>query len=78
MEWGAVPKVMTATLNVVVSINSITVMQTYWTAPSEAKRRNEYGFADGTTEHLLQKILAPKKNNILNFNIFYNFSIMAL
>ena len=41
---GAVPKVMsvalielvemTATLNVVVSINSTTVMQTYWTAPS--------------------------------------------
>ena len=40
---GAVPKVMsvalielvemTATLNVVVSINSTTVMQTYWTAP---------------------------------------------
>ena len=36
---GAVPKVMsvalvemTATLNVVVSINSTTVMQTYWTA----------------------------------------------
>ena len=29
----AVPKVMTATLNVVVSINSTTVMQTYWTAP---------------------------------------------
>ncbi|MBR0544952.1 MAG: hypothetical protein IIW99_01875 [Treponema sp.] len=28
---GAVPKVMTATLNVVVSINSTTVMQTYWT-----------------------------------------------
>ena len=25
---------MTATLNVVVSINSTTVMQTYWTAPS--------------------------------------------
>ena len=51
MEWGAVPKVMsvalielvemTATLNMVVSINSTTVMQTYWTAPSEAKRRNE-------------------------------------
>ena len=42
-EIGAVPKVMsvalielvemTATLNVVVSINSTTVMQTYWTAP---------------------------------------------
>ena len=31
---GAVPKVMTATLNVVVSINSTTVMQTYWTAPT--------------------------------------------
>ena len=42
---GAVPKVMsvaliepfiemTATLNVVVSINSTTVMQTYWTASS--------------------------------------------
>ena len=30
----AVPKVMSATLNVVVSINSTTVMQTYWTAPS--------------------------------------------
>ena len=40
---GTVPKVMsvaliefvemTATLNVVVSINSTTVMQTYWTAP---------------------------------------------
>ena len=40
---GAVPKVMsvalielvemTATLNVVVSINSTTVMQTYWTVP---------------------------------------------
>ena len=40
---GAVPKVMsvalielvemTATLNVVVSINSTTVMQTYWTTP---------------------------------------------
>ena len=29
---GAVPKVMSATLNVVVSINSTTVMQTYWTA----------------------------------------------
>ena len=29
----AVPKVMSATLNVVVSINSTTVMQTYWTAP---------------------------------------------
>ena len=28
----AVPKVMSATLNVVVSINSTTVMQTYWTA----------------------------------------------
>ena len=27
-----VPKVMSATLNVVVSINSTTVMQTYWTA----------------------------------------------
>ena len=33
---GAVPKVMTATLNVVVSINSTTVMQTYWTAPSSS------------------------------------------
>ena len=44
-EYGAVPKVMsvalieplvemTATLNVVVSINSTTVMQTYWTTPS--------------------------------------------
>ena len=42
-EKGAVPKVMsvalielvemTATLNVVVSINSTTVMQTYWTDP---------------------------------------------
>ena len=30
---GAVPKVMSATLNVVVSINSTTVMQTYWTTP---------------------------------------------
>ena len=29
-----VPKVMSATLNVVVSINSTTVMQTYWTASS--------------------------------------------
>ncbi len=29
---GVVPKVMSATLNVVVSINSTTVMQTYWTA----------------------------------------------
>ena len=29
----AVPKVMSATLNVVVSINSTTVMQTYWTTP---------------------------------------------
>ncbi|MDY2825813.1 MAG: hypothetical protein SOT45_08520, partial [Treponema sp.] len=43
LYFGAVPKVMsvalielvemTATLNVVVSINSTTVMQTYWTAP---------------------------------------------
>ena len=43
-EYGAVPKVMsvalieplvemTATLNVVVSINSTTVMQTYWNSP---------------------------------------------
>ena len=43
-EYGAVPKVMsvalieplvemTATLNVVVSINATTVMQTYWTTP---------------------------------------------
>ena len=31
---GAVPKVMSATLNVVVSINSTTVMQTYWTTPT--------------------------------------------
>ena len=31
---GAVPKVMTATLNVVVSINPTTVMQTYWTTPT--------------------------------------------
>ena len=30
---GAVPKVMSATLNVVVSINSTTVMQSYWTTP---------------------------------------------
>ncbi|MBR0546280.1 MAG: hypothetical protein IIW99_08720, partial [Treponema sp.] len=30
---GAIPKIMSATLNVVVSINSTTVMQTYWTAP---------------------------------------------
>ena len=28
---------MTATLNVVVSINSTTVMQTYWTAPLSLK-----------------------------------------
>ena len=28
---------MTATLNVVVSINSTTVMQTYWTAPTISK-----------------------------------------
>ena len=44
---GAVPKVMsialielvemTATLNVVVSINSTTVMQTYWTAPFQVE-----------------------------------------
>ena len=33
LQSGAVPKVMTATLNVVVSINSTTVMQTYWTVP---------------------------------------------
>ena len=31
---------MTATLNVVVSINSTTVMQTYWTAPF--LKRNHY------------------------------------
>ena len=28
---------MTATLNVVVSINSTTVMQTYWTAPDKSE-----------------------------------------
>ena len=34
---------MTATLNVVVSINSTTVMQTYWTAPLLP------GFSDGNS-----------------------------
>ena len=35
---------MTATLNVVVSINSTTVMQTYWTAPdkSETIKKTRY------------------------------------
>ena len=33
-QQGAAPKVMTATINVVVSINSTTVMQTYWTTPT--------------------------------------------
>ena len=47
VKKGGVPKVMsvalielvemTATLNVVVSINSTTVMQTYWTAPLSLK-----------------------------------------
>ena len=34
---GTVPKVMSATLNVVVSINSTTVMQTYWLASKYKK-----------------------------------------
>ena len=34
---------MTATLNVVVSINSTTVMQTYWTAPSISLQHKDLG-----------------------------------
>ena len=41
-KGGAAPKVMTATLNVVVSINSTTVMQTYWTASSSILFLNQF------------------------------------
>ena len=62
LSWAieAVPKVMTATLNVVVSINSTTVMQTYWTAPfyfTQRKRNNRKTFLFALPACLTLKIL---------------------
>ena len=60
---GAVPKVMSATLNVVVSINSTTVMQTYWTAPYKA--RTIYNF------------IPLIKDYALSFNFFFILSMQT-
>ena len=59
----AVPKVMSATLNVVVSINSTTVMQTYWTASSLSRPAPylcENQFEDSSYKGLNKKELCKK------------------
>ena len=43
---------MTATLNVVVSINSTTVMQTYWTASSKKLAFRAYYCADCKNQYI--------------------------
>ena len=46
---------MTATLNVVVSINSTTVMQTYWTAPLNFRAKQSSGYTRRGKVNLMRK-----------------------
>ena len=75
---GAVPKVMSATLNVVVSMNSTTVCKLIGQPLPKRSGGMSKALPTEPRHTCCKKYLRPKKNNILNFNIFYNFSIMAL
>ena len=80
---GAVPKVMsialielvemTATLNVVVSINSTTVMQTYWTAPFQLAVENFPSIRIEWKIHVIVENFSPirAKKNILPSRFFH-------